>query len=117
MTVHDKGAGISLFGAVFIIVYETGKVLYYTVKSKYCAACKYRENKDKTLEEYQRWKEAHKCDINFEGSAGAMEPHGIAELFQASLQHKIRYTQLIADGDTKMHNMLLEQQPYGYTLV
>ena len=98
---------ISLFGAVFIIAYETGKVLDYTVKSKHCAACKYWEKKDKISEEYQRWKEAHKYDINFEGSAGAMEPHGTVEMFQASLQHKIRYTQQMVIQ--KMHNMLLEQ--------
>ena len=107
----------SLFDADFIIAYETGKVLDYIVKSKHCAACTYWEKKDKTSEEYQRWKEAHTCDINFKGSAGAMEPHGTVEMFKQSLQYKIRYNPLIADGDTKTHNMLLEQQPYGSTLV
>lgn len=91
-------------------------MLDYIVKSKHCAACTYWEKKDKTSEEYQRWKEAHKCDINFEGIAGAMEPHCTVEMFKQSLQYNLQYNQLIADGDTKMH-MLLEQQPYGSTLV
>lgn len=87
------------------------------MKSKHCAGCKYWEKEDKASEEYQKWKEAHTCDINFEGSAGAMEPHGTVEMFKQSPQYKIRYTRLIGDGDTKTHNMLLEQQPHGSTLV
>ena len=35
----------SLFGAIFIIAYETGKVIYFVVKSKFCKACKYWEKK------------------------------------------------------------------------
>ena len=37
-TWHKRGF-ISLFGAVFIICYETGKVLDYKVMSKFCASC------------------------------------------------------------------------------
>ena len=62
---------------------------------------------DQTSDEYQRWKETHKCDINFEGSAGAVEPLGMLEMFQRSLQCNIRYTQLIADGDTKTQTCFL----------
>ena len=36
----------SLFGAVFIIAHETGKVVDYVVKSKHCAGCKYWGKKD-----------------------------------------------------------------------
>ena len=41
--------------------------------------------------------------LNFQGSSSAMEPVGI----------KLRYYRLIADGDSKTHAMLLEEQPYG----
>ena len=40
----------SLFGAVFVITYETGKVLNYTVFSKHCVGCKLWDNKDKNTE-------------------------------------------------------------------
>ena len=38
----------SLFGAVFVIAYETGKVIDYTVLSKRCSGCKKWEGKDQT---------------------------------------------------------------------
>ena len=34
-------------------------------------------------------------------------------MFQSSLSHGLRYTQLISDGDSKTHSMLLQIQPYG----
>ena len=105
----------SLFGAVFIIAYETGKVMDYVVKSKFCKACKHWEKQDKTTEEYRAWQESHaaECDTNFSGSAGAMEPKGTLEMFQSSLSHGLRYKWLISDGDSKTHSLLLQKQPYG----
>ena len=38
----------SLFGAIFIISYETGKVIDLRVKFKFCKACKHWEKQDKT---------------------------------------------------------------------
>ena len=35
----------SLFGAVFVIVYEMGKIVDYTVKPKFCKGCKYWRRK------------------------------------------------------------------------
>ena len=48
----------SLFGAVSVTAYGTGKVIDFVVKSKFCKACKYWEKKDKTTEEYRTWKES-----------------------------------------------------------
>ena len=66
----------SLFGAVFIIVYETGKVVDYCILAKHCAGCKQWEEQDKTTWEYAEWKENHICTINFSASAGVMESIG-----------------------------------------
>ena len=103
----------SLFGAAFIISNETGKVLDYRVKSKHCKGCLHWEKKDKTSREYKEWKEGHKCECNFDGSAGSMEPKSILQMFKSSLQFKIRYSSLICDGDAKTHAMILDEQPYG----
>ena len=83
----------SLFGAVFIISYEIGKVVDFVVKSKFCKACKHWEKQDKTTEKYRTWKESHiaECKMNFTGSAGAMEPVGTVELFQSSMSHGLRH--------------------------
>lgn len=111
-TWHRRGFS-SLFGAVFIISHDTGKVLDYTVKSKHCAGCSHWESRDQTSEEYRRWKEAHQCDINFTGSACAMEPAGTLEMFYRSSDYKIHYLNLILDGNSKAHVIILEEQPYG----
>ena len=89
----QKHGHSSLFGAVFVIAYETGKVLKYTVFSKHCVGCKLWDNKDKYTQEYQAWKKAHapRCTINFTGSAGAMEPQGTLMLFKRSLSHGLCY--------------------------
>ena len=100
----------SLYGAVFIIAHETGKVIDYIVLSRHCTGC---QGKDEASPEYQEWKLNHVCDANFSGSAGAMEPLGTVELFKRSLNEKIRYKYLIADGDSKTHTLLLQEQPYG----
>ena len=55
--------------------------------------------------------------VNFEGSAGTMEPQGTLQLFKLSLDYNLRYTKLISDGDSKTHTLLLEEKPYGSTLM
>ena len=103
----------SLFGAVFIISYETGKVLDYIVLSKHCAGCRRWEGKDHTTDAFKEWKESHICDINFSGSAGAMEPYGTLKMFQQSLDYNVRFKSLISDGDSKTYALLLKEKPYG----
>ena len=103
----------SLFGAVFIIAYETGKVIDYTVLSKHCAGCKRWEDYDRSSQEYADWKASHVCTVNFTGSAGAMEPIGTLRMFQRSLDHNIRYKSLISDGDSKIFSLLQSKNIYG----
>ena len=83
----------SLFGVVFVVSFETGKILDFTVKSKYCAGCKYWEKQDKTSESYKKWKESHSdnCEANFSGSAPVMESEDALYLFRSSLSHNLRY--------------------------
>ena len=90
--------------------------LDYAVMSKYCTGCRQWAKKDKTSQEYLQWKETHSCDINFEGSSGAMEHHGTTMLFNQSLDYDLRYKYLIADGDCKAHS-LLQDQPYGSSCI
>ena len=104
----------SLYGIVYVIEYNTGKVLDYKVFSKFCKVCSAWEKRKKD-DEFEQWKHHHQanCDINFDGSAGAMEPAGILELFKRSLDYKIRYTSYISDGDTKSFAILSAEEPYG----
>ena len=93
----------SLLGIVYVIEFNTGKVLDYKVFSKFCNECNIWNKHDKDTEAYKSWKLGHQnhCNINFEGSTGAMEPAGIFELFKHSLNYKIHYKNFISDGDSK----------------
>jgi hypothetical protein len=42
-----------------------------------------------------------------------MEPAGTLEMFYRSSDYKIHYLNLISDGDSEAHAMILEEQPYG----
>ena len=101
----QKRGFTSLYGAVFVIAHETGKVMDFAVMSKYCAGCRKWEGKDQTSKEYLEWKEDHIecCTANYAGSSGGMEPHGTMKMFNRSLDEKIRYKYLISDGDSKSH--------------
>ena len=105
----------SFFGAVFVIEFETGKVIDFTVKSKFCKSCKHWAKADKRSQAYLDWKASHAevCHVNYSGSAGSMEPSGTLELFQSSRSYGLQYKWLISDGDSKTHSLLLQEQPYG----
>ena len=112
----QKRGFTSLYGVVFVIAHETGKVVDFHVMSKECQGCRLWEGMEQTPE-YVIWKRNHQCEKNYEGSSGGMEPHGMSILFNRSLPEKIRYKYLISDGDSKSHALILEQQPYGSSCI
>ena len=106
----------SQFGVVMVISWESGQVLDYEVLSKYCHECKLHEPLDHSSAAYQDWWLGHKdkCSMNFEGSSASMECEGARIMWRRSEQDlQLRYTCLIADGDSKTHNALVEDDPYN----
>ena len=69
-----------IYGVVFVIAHETGKVLDSHVMSKECQGCRQWEGKEDS-EEYLTWKTRHQCEISYTGSFGGMEPYGMSILF------------------------------------
>ena len=71
--------GYSLLGAVAVISVDTGKCLDYAVLSKRCALCTSWE-RCKGSEGYEEFlntiKDSHKCSVNHDGFAPAMESSG-----------------------------------------
>ena len=54
----------SLYGAVFSLSWQTGKVIDYEIKSKFCYKCNYLNKQDeRPLQDYLCWKASHLCDI------------------------------------------------------
>lgn len=58
------------------------------------------------------WKSSHKCNYNYLGSAGRMEPEGAKRIVSRSItKHKLRYTSLYDDGDSKSHLAIIDNYP------
>lgn len=111
-TWHKRGFS-SLHGVVIVMSLTTGQVLDYTALSKTCMECK-TWNKRAGTPEYAAWKLDHNCLVNFEGSSSAMECQGTLTMWRRSEElHSLRYTQVIADGDSKSFSLLTESNPYS----
>lgn len=105
----------SLFGITTLIGKYSGKVIDLIVKSSHCLCCSLWESKCGT-EEYNNWLDEHvdSCEINHDGSAGAMEAESVKEMFRRSWEwFQVRYTTYIGDGDTETFKGLLNDKPYG----
>ena len=74
----------SLFGAVFVIAYETGKVVDFAFLSRHCSGYKKWDGRDKTTTAFCALKQQHVCSINFTGSTGSMEPRRLHQSFGGS---------------------------------
>ena len=64
--------------------------------------------------EYNDWFQGHKpsCDINHEGSCGAMEKMEAAAIWKRSVsKNSFRYTTVLSDGDTKRVDDLNQVHP------
>ncbi|KAL7290650.1 hypothetical protein TKK_0015411 [Trichogramma kaykai] len=109
-----KRGFFSLYGIVTLIGYKVGKIVDYTVQSKYCKACEYWK-KHADSEKYAEWLEAHKLErnVNHEGSSGKMEIDSAVEMFKRSEKlHKVRYAKYIGDGDAKTFKGIIDSKPY-----
>ena len=81
---------------VFVISIDTGYVLDYIVKTKFCHICKSNPNAS------DEWKKNHEkeCCVNHVGSSGKMEVEGSIEMFLRSIEkHNLCYTTYVGDGD------------------
>lgn len=108
----------SLYGVQSVISADTGKILDYEIESRFCHSCQVHNSWDKTSEKYKKWKEGHRCSINFTGSSKAMEAHGIKLLWGRSLEkHNLRYTTFIGDGDSSSYKSVCDMMPYGPDVV
>ena len=105
------------YSVVVVIAWETGQVLDFQNKSKCCLACQGKLTKvDFESEEFKEWYEGHKdqCDANYSGSSPAMEAEAALDIWRRSeKQLRLRYTEVISDGDSKMVTKLQESKPYG----
>ena len=105
----------SLYGNVLALSWQTGKVVDYSIMSKFCHECKYWESQEnRSLQDYLYWKRNHLCDNTHEGSSNRMEVQGTLQIFSRSIsENKLRYVTMISDGDCKSHASVVESKPHG----
>ncbi|KAJ8298756.1 hypothetical protein KUTeg_022816, partial [Tegillarca granosa] len=95
----------AMVGCAIIIGAETGKLLHIGVTNKHCYICSQAESRHVEPR-------AHRCFKNWSESSQSMESDIILEGFQiAESTHGLRYTQVIADGDSSMFAKLQENVP------
>jgi len=104
----------SLYGAVFALSWQTGKVVDYEVKSKFCYECNYWDKQgERPLQDYLHSKASPVCNITHKRSANSMEMQGTTDIYsQSTEQNQLRYVTMISDGDCKNHASVVELKPY-----
>ena len=92
----------------------SSKVIDTCTLSNYCDSCAKKASKmieDDLLE----WKKTHACSKNYDGSAGAMEPAGMVQIFKWSVSTRhLRYTGYLGDGDSKSYSAVTKNDPPLY---
>ena len=102
-----------LSGVGAIVGYHTKKVLYISVKNKFCMTCQIAGTRKKEPRE-------HRCFKNwgrYQSSTG-MESVAIVEGFNCSIDmHGLIYHILVADGDSSVYKKILDSNPYEKYMV
>ena len=74
----------------------------------------WEDKKDKTPEEYNKWKLTHKCRLNHTGSAGSMESIGSVRVFERSVEKRnLKYCEYLGDGDSSAFKKVIDSKPCG----
>ena len=106
----------SHYSVVVVASWKSGKVQDVEVLSKHCQACTTHHRMDTFSDEFLDWCEGHQasCEVNYCGSSSVMESTGALAIWKQSVsKNKLRYTQMILDGDSKTFKLLSDQLPYG----
>lgn len=84
----------SLYGAMSVIAWETGRVLDVYVLSRFCSSCSKKQCERRagklTAEDHEAWKAQHKpnCSANYSGSAPAMESVAAVKMWSRSVEKR-----------------------------
>ena len=92
-------------GVAIIVGQATKKILHIGVRNKSCYVCTLAESKQQDPPE-------HTCYKNWTESSQAMEADIILEGFlEAESKHGLRYTKLVADGDSSVYATVQQHVP------
>ena len=103
-------------GMACVIDLLTGLPIDYEVLSNFCLKCHITDENPPSQADYDEWKRKHSpnCPKNFNGTANAMEVECALRIWKRSVaDHKIRYTSMLCDGDSKSFDAICEAKVYG----
>ena len=118
-TWHRRGFAPNNGVSTVLTVHGTGgasKGLDVEVLTNHCKLCGIMAAK-LSKEDYDKWLPTHKpkCSKNHKGSAGAMEPAGMVNIFRRSEAiRKLCYTWYLGDGDSKSYHTVARATPPIY---
>ncbi|XP_063215915.1 uncharacterized protein LOC134527292 [Bacillus rossius redtenbacheri] len=93
-------------GVAAIVGFYTKKVLFMSVRNKFCYVCA-RSTSGEDIPK-------HACYKIWSGSSTSMEANIILEGFQQSeALYNVKYSKMIADGDSSCYKKILEARPYA----
>ncbi|CAN8008567.1 unnamed protein product [Ixodes pacificus] len=101
-----------------IIEMYTGLVIDLMVLSNFCLGCS--TGPKPSEERYAAWLAKHtpECQKNIDCKSGRMEVEAALCMFRRSLdKHKLRYTTMLSDGDSRTFHALTEDAVYGFVKV
>ena len=99
----------SLNGSVPAQSWQNGKVVDYSIMSKY-----WESQENRSLQDYPHWKRNDLCDNTHEGSSNRMKVQGTLQIFSRSIsENKLQYVTTISDSDCKSRASVVESKPYG----
>ena len=104
-------------GLGVVIDLMTGLVLDTEIRSNYCSSCALAASRFKgyDTDEFRDWRQnVHTlCEKNHSGSAASMEAHAAVAMFGRSVdKHRMRYTTVLSDGDSKTVKKLNDENTY-----
>ena len=103
-------------GMACVIDLLTGLPIDYEVLSNFCIKCQTTDKNSLPQADYDQWKRKHSpdCPKNFNGTANAMEVECALRIWKRSVEdHKIRYTSMLCDGDSKSFDAICNSKVYG----
>ena len=116
----NTSGGFSRYCFASAISVETGKVLSYEVACNSCRLCveKQQALREKRIDTvaYKSWLENHSKSCQASGygkySSAALESQLAPVIFKKSIEDKLIYSTIVADGDDKSSNLLVEKGVY-----
>ena len=103
-------------GMACVIDLLTGLPIDYEVLSNFCMKCQTTDKNSLPQADYDQWKRKHSpdCPKNFNGTANAMEVECALHTWKRSVEnHKICYTSMLCDGDSKSFDAICNSKVYG----